>query len=262
MQTTVRRSYATMLCLPARSSDRLVSVRRNSEFERIDSSRIEWGIVLLSSRGSFFGVWAAGRRKLSFFLKENMGAFGACELQCDVEHRNQNLVEHSRRIQLARGFQKQGELFQVRRFLLDLNAGDLAEKFSSRVGSSVSRIEEKISRIARPEFQPVATLQFLPLDALSVHERAVFAAQIDEEKILLFLHDLRMIARDARVGDHQILIHFPSDGERGPIQNDVLLLAALHELKDRKDTRARTDRTGCGQGHGWSFSALFAFADP
>jgi hypothetical protein len=41
-----------MLGRPDRSIDWLVSVSRNSEFDRIDSSRIECEIVLSSSRVS------------------------------------------------------------------------------------------------------------------------------------------------------------------------------------------------------------------
>ncbi len=104
----------------------------------------------------------------------------------------------------------------------------------------MSRIEQKIGRIARSEFQPVSALQFLPLDALSIHESAMFAAQIDEKEVLPFLHDLRMVARDARIGDHQILVHLPSHGERSAVQHDVLLLAALHEHQGRENSGTGT----------------------
>src|SRR5579864_1094465 len=91
----------------------------------------------------FLGIATRGQSKFSFFvLEKDKSAFGARQLQGDVEHRHQNFVEHARRVQLARGFQKQGEFFQVRRFLLDLNARDLTEKFASRVGSSLRRIEQ------------------------------------------------------------------------------------------------------------------------
>ena len=139
-----------MLCRPARSSDWLVSVSRNSEFDRIDSSRIECEIVLSSSR-LFLGVAAGGQPEFPFLiLEKNIGALGPRQLQRDVEHGHQNLVEHARRIQLARGFQKQRELFQVGRFLLDLNAGDLAEKFPRRVGSCMPWIEQNISESRAP----------------------------------------------------------------------------------------------------------------
>ena len=223
-----------MLWRPARSSDWLVSVRRNSEFERIDSSRIECEIVLSSSSGSF--------------------------LQRDVEHGHQDFVEHARRVQLARRFQKQRELFQVGRFLLDLDSGNPAEKFPGSVRSGMSRIEEDVRRIARPKLQAVTALQFLTLDTLSVDERAVLAAQVNEEKLLPVLHDLRMVPRDPRVRNHQILVDLPSDRERRAVQNDVLLLATLHKDKGGKHTGARSVMTDCAKGHEWSFSVPFAVA--
>ena len=113
------------------------------------------------------------------------------------------------------------------------------------------RVEQNVGRIPSSEFQPVAPLQFLALDALSIYVGAVFAAEIDEEKILPLLHDLRMVARHARVGDHQILIDFASDRERRAVQNEVLLLASLHEDKGGKHTGARAVMTDRGKGHEW-----------
>ncbi len=54
------------------------------------------------------------------------------------------------------------------------------------------------------------------------------------KEVLPFLHDLGVIAGDARVGDDEILVHFAADRERSAIQNDVLLLASLHENKGGK----------------------------
>ena len=173
-----------MLCRPARSIDWLVSVNRNSEFDRIDSSRIECEIVLSSSSGSLLGVASGGQPQLPFVvLQEDVAALGSRQLQRDVEHGHQDFVEHAGRVQLARRFQKQRQLFQVGGFLLDLDAGNLAEKFARRVRGGMRRVEQDVGRIARPKFQPVAALQLLPLDALAVDERAVLAAQIDEEEI-------------------------------------------------------------------------------
>ncbi len=110
----------------------------------------------------------------------------------------------------------------------------------------MGRIEYDVRRIARPKFQPVAALQFLALDAFSIHECAVLAAQIDQKEFLPLLHDLGMVARDARVGNHQILIHFASDSERRAVQDDILLLAPLHKDKGGKHTGAGAVMTDCG----------------
>ncbi len=209
----------------------------------------------------FLGVAPGGQPQFPFLvLQKNICALGPRQLQRDVEHGHQNFVEHARGVQLARRFQKQRELFQVGGFLLDLNAGNLAEEFPRSIGSSVRGIEQDVSRIASPELQAVAALQFLALDSLSVDERAVLAAQIDEEEFLPLLHDLRVVARDARVGDHQIFIDFPSHRERRAVQDDVLLLAALHKHKGGKHTGAGTVMTDCAKGHEWSFRAPFAFS--
>ena len=100
----------------------------------------------------------------------------------------------------------------------------------------------------------------LALDAFSVDERAVLAAQIDEEEFLPVLHDLRVVARDPRVRDHQIFIDFPSHRERRAVQDDVLLLATLHKHKGGKHTGTGTAVTDCAKGHEWSFRVPFAFA--
>src|ERR1035437_7990737 len=52
IQITVRKSYATILCRAARSDELPVSVSRNSEFDRSDSSSAECEIVLSSSSDS------------------------------------------------------------------------------------------------------------------------------------------------------------------------------------------------------------------
>src|SRR5580698_681571 len=96
------------------------------------------------------------------------------------------------------------------------------------------RIEQDVSRIPRPKFQAVATLQLLPLDALSVYICAMFAAQIDEEEIRPFLGDVRVIAGHPRIGNDQILVDLAADIKRSAVQDDVLLLAALNKHQGRK----------------------------
>ena len=98
----------------------------------------------------------------------------------------------------------------------------------------------------------------MALDALSVDEGAVLAAQIDQEEFLSVLHDLRVVARDARVRNHQIFIDFPSNCERSAVQDDVLLLATLHKDKGGKHTGTGTAVTDCAKGHEWSFRVPFA----
>src|SRR5579864_749036 len=116
----------------------------------------------------------------------------------------------------------------------------------------MGRIKENVGRITRTEFQPIAALQFLALDALPVHERAMLAAQIFDEEFLTLLHDLSMVARDSRIGDDEVLIHLAADGERSAIQNDILLLATLHKHKGGKHSGAGAVMAlaDCIEGHG------------
>ena len=133
---------------------------------------------------------------------------------------------------------------------------DLAQEFAGRVRGGMRRIEQDIGRITCAKFQAVATLQLLPLDPFPVHERSMFAAEIFEEKFLTLLHDLGVIAGDARVGDDQILVYFASHRERRTVQDDVFLLTALHKHKRRKHTGTgamMAGRTNGIQGHGRVF---------
>ena len=109
-----------MLCRPAMSSDSLVSFSRNSGLDRIDSSRIECEIVLSSSSGSFFAFRPAAKRRVAFFIfQKDVCAFRVGQLQGDVEHRDQDFIQHTGCIQLARSFQKQPQRLQFGRFRLD-----------------------------------------------------------------------------------------------------------------------------------------------
>jgi len=88
-----------MLCRPARSSDWLVSVNRNSEFDRMDSSRMECEIVFVVEQRLFFGNCApAGETQLPFFIlkKDHRRVSAPRQLERDVEHGHQNLVQHAR----------------------------------------------------------------------------------------------------------------------------------------------------------------------
>ena len=151
------------------------------------------------------------------------------QVQSHVEHGDQNLFQHTGGVQLARGLEKQAQFFEVGGFLLDLNARDLAKKLARGVGGRMRRVEQHVGRIARAEFQPVAPLQLLALDAFTVHERAMLAPLILDKEIVALLHDLRVIARNARIGDHQVFIHLSAHGEGSAIQNNIFLFAALHK---------------------------------
>src|SRR5579864_1107178 len=94
----------------------------------------------------------------------------------------------------------------------------------------------------------------------------MLAAQVFDEEFLALLHDLGVVARDPRIGDDEVLIHLTADRERSAIQNDILLLAALHKHKRGKHsgTGAVMALADCIEGHGLAgksaLGALFAAA--
>src|SRR5208282_2024034 len=189
--------------------------------------------------------------QLAFFVLEKyVSTLGLSQLQGHIEHGHQNFVEHTGGVEFAGGVEKQRELLEVGGFGLDADGGNLAEKFAGGVGGGVRRIEQDVGGITRAELEAVAALQFLALDALSVDERTVLAAEVDQEKVLTLLHDLGMVAGDARVGDDQVFVDFAANIERGAIESDVPLLAALHEDQCGKYSGAGT-MDAAVQGHEW-----------
>ena len=47
-----------------------------------------------------------------------------------------------------------------------------------------------------------------------------------------------MIARHARVGDDQVFVDFPANGERRVIESEIALLVSLHEDEHREKSGA------------------------
>src|SRR5579871_3233501 len=85
----------------------------------------------------------------------------------------------------------------------------------------------------------------------------MLAAEVDQIKIAAFLHDLGVITRDARIGNHQIFVDLAANVKRSAIQNDVLLLASLHEDERGKHSGAGAMVTNGVQGHGWKITVPF-----
>ena len=101
----------------------------------------------------------------------------------------------------------------------------------------MQRMENQVGDIARAKFQPVVALELVPLDPLAVDEGAVLAALVDDEEFAILGDNRRMLARHARVGDHQVAIHLAPHCVRRVVQRQRLLLASLHEDRDGKDAR-------------------------
>ncbi len=64
----------------------------------------------------------------------------------------------------------------------------------------------------------------------------MLAAQVDNKKLAILGHNRSMLARHARIGDHQVAIHLAPHGIRSVIQRQRLLIVSLHENRDRKDS--------------------------
>ncbi len=203
-------------------------------------------------QGLAFAVAARRQPQVTFVVFEkDIAAFGARQPQRHLQHGHQDFVEHARRVQLAGRFQKQSQLLEVGGLLRDLDSGNLAQEVARRVRGAVRRIEDGVGRIARAKLQAIVALQLLPLDTLSVHERAVLAALVDEKETSFFQHDERVVARDAGIGDHQILVDLAPDAERSPVKDNVPLLVALHQHQRGKHARAGRLPTAYRiQGHG------------
>jgi len=95
-------------------------------------------------------------------------------------------------------------------------------------------VEDHVGNVAGAELQPVVALQLVPVYLLAIDEGAVFAAQIHDKKLAVFRNDASVLARHARVGDHQVAVHLAAHRVRGVIQRECLLIIALHEDRDGK----------------------------
>ena len=116
-----------------------------------------------------------------------------------------------------------------------MNSRNLVQEFARRIGSCMFRIKNDVRDIANAKFQPVISFQVLALHAFAIDERSVFAALIEHIELAVIGRYQRMIARDTRIGNYQILIYFAPDAERAVIEIDGALLVALHEDERREN---------------------------
>ncbi len=181
-------------------------------------------------------VPSGGERQIAFDIaQEDVSAFGARQFQRGIDQRHQDFIEHADGVELARRFHEERELFEIAGFGGDLDARDLAEKLARRVRSGMQRMEDQVGNIARAKFQPVVALQLVAVHLLAIDEGAVFAAKVHDKKLAIFRNDRAMLARHARVGDHQVAIHLAAHGIGSVIQRQRLLIVALYKDRDGKD---------------------------
>src|SRR5215470_8657541 len=98
------------------------------------------------------------------------------------------------------------------------------------------RIKNNIGHIANAEFHPIVLFQGFALDPLAIDESSVLAALIKHIELAVLGRYQRMIPRDPRVGNHQILVDLSTYSERGVVEIDGALLVSLHEDQDGENT--------------------------
>ena len=156
------------------------------------------------------------------------------QFQRGVYQRDQDFIQHADGIQLTRRLEKQRQLLEIRRVGGNLNPGNLAQELARRVRSRVLRAEDDIGNIANSELHTIVALQPLALYPLPVDVRTMLAALVDDEKVPVFGHNERMVARHARVGNHQVLVDLAAHGKRRAVHDNRSLLVTLNVNERRK----------------------------
>ena len=114
-------------------------------------------------------------------------------------------------------------------------------------------IKNRIDSIAGTKFEAVIALQCLTLlNSLSVDKCAVLAALVFDVKAAILRDDERVVARNPRVGDRQVLFNLAANRERRVIEIQRALLGPMHKNNAGKHTGADAgDRADDGLGsHG------------
>src|SRR5271155_1704694 len=96
-------------------------------------------------------------------------------------------------------------------------------------------MENQVSNVARTEFQPVVALELMAVNFLSVNKCPVLAAKIDDKELAILRHDRGMLARHARIGNHQVAIDLAADRVGRVIQRKRLLIVSRDKNRDGKD---------------------------
>src|ERR1700751_3651582 len=100
------------------------------------------------------------------------------------------------------------------------------------------RAEDDVGDVAHSEFHPVIALELLALDSLAVYVSSMLASLIDNKEVAVLGNDQRMVARDSRIRNYEVLVDLPPHRERRPIHDDRALLISLNVNQGGKDVRA------------------------
>src|SRR6266852_5631975 len=77
--------------------------------------------------------------------EENVSALGSGQLQGHIQKREQDFIQNAGGVQLARGLQKDSQLFQISDFVGNLDTRNLAEEITRGVGGDALGMEDRIN---------------------------------------------------------------------------------------------------------------------
>src|SRR5581483_2681445 len=141
---------------------------------------------------------------------------------------------HTRGVQLAGGIEEHRQFFQVGGVGGNLNSGNLTEEFTGCIRTWMNRVKDNVRAVSNSEFQPVVSLKLVPLDLLAINKSPMLAALILNEKGAFLGGDDRVVARDAGVGDNQVLFDLAAYGEGTVIQRNKALFFTLNQDERRE----------------------------
>ena len=120
--------------------------------------------------------------------------------------------------------------------------------------------EDEQEPVARADLDAVVAHQLMLQHALAVHVGAVLGAQVDEEVRALLEHDLGVGARDAGIGQHEVVVGLASDAEGAVVEHQRALVGAVQQHHHRLQVGGggggwRRNADWSGRGH-WVFFSL------
>ena len=157
---------------------------------------------------------AASRSSPSELPQEDEAAFGTRQAQCRFQQCIQHIVEYAAGIQLARCLKENVQHLQVgTRAGGRLPGGELAQELLRCAGRRAVRAEQHVRSALDAELNVIVAAQFAAVDAFAVDEGPVAAALVNDVDAVHLIHELRVFARDPRVGHHQVAVGAAANGE-------------------------------------------------
>ncbi len=204
--------------------------------------------------GETFAQLGTGRCQGQFAVRlpdEDEAALGVGQLQRGTDQRDQDLIERARGVEFAGCVQEQRQLLQVIG-LFRLDARDLAQEFAGDDRLVIRGLEDQLRTHADAKLDAVVGRELVLRHALLVDEGAHLAAAVHHVIGAVLAEDLRVVARDARVRDLQVLAGLAPDGEghRPHLQLFLLSPVDVQERGESAGSLRRAGRNSAGDGRG------------